>query len=142
MVAIVSMMLLLAFTGLDIVTAFSAVVASINNTGPGWGWSGRHPTTRARFPDLGLHLCHAARASGDIHLAGGADAGVLAEITRGLDVPGSAHGRTRCEVPAEKRRKTLPSRDLPRGIPDNLPFRFLAELTVSRPKNDTFCVFR
>ncbi|MCE1240985.1 MAG: TrkH family potassium uptake protein [Azonexaceae bacterium] len=40
MVAIVSMTLLLAFTGLDIVTAFSAVVASINNTGPGLGLVG------------------------------------------------------------------------------------------------------
>ena len=35
MVSIVTMTLLLSFTGLEIVTAFSAVVASINNTGPG-----------------------------------------------------------------------------------------------------------
>jgi trk system potassium uptake protein TrkH len=40
MVSIVTMTLLLAFSGLDIVTAFSAVVASINNTGPGLGLVG------------------------------------------------------------------------------------------------------
>jgi trk system potassium uptake protein TrkH len=35
MVSIVSLTLLMSFSGLDIVTAFSAVVACINNTGPG-----------------------------------------------------------------------------------------------------------
>ncbi|MBA3032027.1 MAG: TrkH family potassium uptake protein [Gammaproteobacteria bacterium] len=35
MVSIVSLTLLMSFTGLDIVTSFSAVVACINNTGPG-----------------------------------------------------------------------------------------------------------
>ena len=37
MVSIVSLTLVLAMSGLDIVTAFSAVVACINNTGPGLG---------------------------------------------------------------------------------------------------------
>ncbi len=37
MVSIVSLTLVLSMTGLDIVTAFSAVVACINNTGPGLG---------------------------------------------------------------------------------------------------------
>ncbi|EXI74879.1 MAG TPA: potassium transporter TrkG [Candidatus Accumulibacter phosphatis] len=37
MVCIVSMTLLLSFTGLEIITALSAVIASINNTGPGLG---------------------------------------------------------------------------------------------------------
>jgi len=37
MVCIVSLTLVLSFTGLDIVSAFTAVVASINNTGPGLG---------------------------------------------------------------------------------------------------------
>ena len=41
---IVSMTLLLSLTGLDIITAFSAVVASINNTGPGLGQVGPSPT--------------------------------------------------------------------------------------------------
>jgi Trk-type K+ transport systems, membrane components len=46
MVCIASMTLLLSFSGLEIITAFSAVVASINNTGPGWARSGRPATTR------------------------------------------------------------------------------------------------
>ena len=37
MVSVVSLTLIMAFTGLDIVSAFTAVVASINNTGPGLG---------------------------------------------------------------------------------------------------------
>jgi len=37
MVSIVSLTLVLSATGLDIITAFSAVVACINNTGPGLG---------------------------------------------------------------------------------------------------------
>ena len=37
MVSVVSMTLLMSFTGLDIISAFTAVVASINNTGPGLG---------------------------------------------------------------------------------------------------------
>ncbi|QKS27833.1 MAG: Trk system potassium uptake protein TrkH [Accumulibacter sp.] len=37
MVCIVSMTLLLSFSGLEIITAVTAVVASINNTGPGLG---------------------------------------------------------------------------------------------------------
>jgi len=35
MVAIVSLTLVLSATGLDLITAFSAVVACLNNTGPG-----------------------------------------------------------------------------------------------------------
>ncbi|PKO93651.1 MAG: potassium transporter Trk [Betaproteobacteria bacterium HGW-Betaproteobacteria-10] len=37
MVSIVSLTLVLLFTGLDIVSAFTAIVASVNNTGPGLG---------------------------------------------------------------------------------------------------------
>ncbi|WP_415033008.1 TrkH family potassium uptake protein [Azonexus sp.] len=40
MACIVTLTLTLSFTGLDIVTAFSAVVACINNTGPGLGLVG------------------------------------------------------------------------------------------------------
>jgi trk system potassium uptake protein TrkH len=40
MVCIVSMTLALSLSGLEIITAFSAVVASINNTGPGLGQVG------------------------------------------------------------------------------------------------------
>jgi trk system potassium uptake protein TrkH len=39
-VCIVSMTLALSLSGLEIITAFSAVVASINNTGPGLGQVG------------------------------------------------------------------------------------------------------
>ena len=37
MVSVASLTLLMSFTGLDIISAFTAVVASINNTGPGLG---------------------------------------------------------------------------------------------------------
>jgi len=44
MVSVVSLTLVLAFTGLDIVSAFTAVVASMNNTGPGPGVAGPSTT--------------------------------------------------------------------------------------------------
>lgn len=44
MVSIVSLTLILSFTGLDIVTAFTAIVASVNNTGPGLGLVGPSTT--------------------------------------------------------------------------------------------------
>jgi trk system potassium uptake protein TrkH len=44
MVSIVSMTLLMSFSGLDIVSAFTAIVASINNTGPGLGVVGPSTT--------------------------------------------------------------------------------------------------
>ncbi|MDR0234540.1 MAG: TrkH family potassium uptake protein [Zoogloeaceae bacterium] len=37
MVSLVSLTLILSFSGMEIVTAFSAIVASLNNTGPGLG---------------------------------------------------------------------------------------------------------
>jgi hypothetical protein len=82
MVCIVSMTLALSFSGLEIVTAFTAVVASINNTGPGLGQVGPATTYEVLtdFPDLGVHLRHAARSAGDLHPAGGLDAGFLAQV--------------------------------------------------------------
>ncbi len=44
MVSIVSLTLVLAFTGLDIISAFTAIVASVNNTGPGLGVVGPSTT--------------------------------------------------------------------------------------------------
>ena len=44
MVAIVGLTLLMSFSGLDIVSAFTAVVASLNNTGPGLGQVGPSTT--------------------------------------------------------------------------------------------------
>ena len=36
----VGLTMLLLLSGLDLVTAFSAVIVTLNNIGPGWGWSG------------------------------------------------------------------------------------------------------
>jgi trk system potassium uptake protein TrkH len=47
MVSIVSMTLVLSATGLDLITAFSAVVACLNNTGPGLGSVGPTSTYQA-----------------------------------------------------------------------------------------------
>ena len=56
MVSIVSLTLVLAFTGLDIVTAFTAVVASVNNTGPGLGLVGP-ATTYEVLEDFQTWVC-------------------------------------------------------------------------------------
>ena len=56
MVILVSLTLLLAFTGLDIVTAFSAVVACVNNTGPGLNQVGP-ATTYAVLTDFQTWVC-------------------------------------------------------------------------------------
>jgi uroporphyrinogen-III decarboxylase len=117
MVSVVSLTLVMAFTGLDIMTAFTAVVASINNTGPGLGVVGPSTTYAVldRFPDLGVHFRHAARPSGNLHAARGVHSPVLA-------------------TPAFLAQVTCPG-----GKADNPAFAdFLAESDVSRPKNDTF----
>jgi trk system potassium uptake protein TrkH len=67
MVSIVSMTLLLAFTGLDIVTAFSAVVASVNNTGPGLGLVGP-ATTYAVLEDFQTWVCTFAMLLGRLEI--------------------------------------------------------------------------
>ncbi len=67
MVSIVSLTLLLAFTGLDIVTAFSAVVASINNTGPGLGLVGPS-TTYAILEDFQTWVCIFAMLLGRLEI--------------------------------------------------------------------------
>jgi trk system potassium uptake protein TrkH len=67
MVSIVSMTLLLAFTGLDIVTAFSAVVASVNNTGPGLGLVGP-ATTFAVLEDFQTWVCIFAMLLGRLEI--------------------------------------------------------------------------
>lgn len=56
MVVLVSMTLVMSFTGLDIVTAFSAVVACVNNTGPGLNQVGP-ATTYASLNDFQIWLC-------------------------------------------------------------------------------------
>lgn len=67
MVSIVTMTLLLAFTGLDIVTAFSAVVASVNNTGPGLGMVGP-ATTFAVLEDFQTWICTFAMLLGRLEI--------------------------------------------------------------------------
>lgn len=67
MVSIVTMTLLLAFTGLDIVTAFSAVVASVNNTGPGLGLVGPS-TTFAVLEDFQTWICTFAMLLGRLEI--------------------------------------------------------------------------
>ena len=61
------MTLLLAFTGLDIVTAFSAVVASVNNTGPGLGLVGP-ATTFAVLEDFQTWVCIFAMLLGRLEI--------------------------------------------------------------------------
>ena len=80
--AVIAMTMLLAASGLDIITAFSAVIACINNTGPGSesGGPGNDLCGAERFPDLDPHLRHAARAAGTVHAAGGVHARLLAQV--------------------------------------------------------------
>jgi trk system potassium uptake protein TrkH len=59
--------MLLALTGADIVTAFSAVVASLNNTGPGLGAVGPS-TTFAGLTDFQTWVCTAAMLLGRLEL--------------------------------------------------------------------------
>jgi len=67
MVSIVSLTLVLAFTGLDIVTAFSAVVASVNNTGPGLGLVGPS-TTYQVLEDFQTWICIFAMLLGRLEI--------------------------------------------------------------------------
>ena len=67
MVSIVSMTLLLSISGLEIVTAFSAIVASINNTGPGLNQVGP-ATTFAVLSDFQTWVCSFAMLLGRLEI--------------------------------------------------------------------------
>ena len=67
MVSIVSLTLVLAFTGLDIVTAFTAIVASVNNTGPGLGLVGPS-TTYEVLEDFQTWVCTFAMLLGRLEI--------------------------------------------------------------------------
>jgi trk system potassium uptake protein TrkH len=67
MVIIVSLTLLMAWSGLDIVTAFSAVVASFNNTGPGLNGVGP-ATTFGSLSDLQTWICTFAMLLGRLEI--------------------------------------------------------------------------
>ena len=66
-VCIVSMTLLLSLSGLEIVSAFSAVVASINNTGPGLNQVGP-ATTYAMLTDFQTWVCTIAMLLGRLEI--------------------------------------------------------------------------
>jgi trk system potassium uptake protein TrkH len=63
----VGMSLLLTATGLDFITAFSAVTACINNTGPGLGQVGP-ATTYAVLTDFQTWICTIAMLLGRLEL--------------------------------------------------------------------------
>jgi trk system potassium uptake protein len=65
--SVVIMTMLLAASGLDIVTAFSAVIACINNTGPGLGRVGP-ATTYAALNDFQTWICSIAMLLGRLEL--------------------------------------------------------------------------
>lgn len=67
MVSIVSMTLLLSISGLEIVTAFSAIVACINNTGPGLNQVGP-ATTFAVLSDFQTWVCAFAMLLGRLEI--------------------------------------------------------------------------
>jgi trk system potassium uptake protein len=64
---IVAMTLLLSFSGLDIITAFSAVIACINNTGPGLNQVGP-ATTFAVLTDFQTWVCTWAMLVGRLEI--------------------------------------------------------------------------
>ncbi len=65
--SIVSLSFVLSFTGLDVLTAFSAIVACINNTGPGLGQVGP-AATYAVLNDFQISVCTFAMLLGRLEL--------------------------------------------------------------------------
>ncbi len=65
--SIVSLSFVLSFTGLDVLTSFSAIVACINNTGPGLGQVGP-ATTYAVLNDFQVSVCTFAMLLGRLEL--------------------------------------------------------------------------
>ncbi|MCF8198855.1 MAG: TrkH family potassium uptake protein, partial [Sulfuritalea sp.] len=67
MVSIVLMTIVMAFSGMEIVSAFTAVVASINNTGPGLNQVGP-ATTYASLTDFQTWVCTFAMLLGRLEI--------------------------------------------------------------------------
>jgi trk system potassium uptake protein TrkH len=67
MVSIVSLTLVMLFSGLDILSAFTAIVASVNNTGPGLGVVGPS-TTYEVLTDFQTWVCTFAMLLGRLEL--------------------------------------------------------------------------
>ena len=68
MVSVVSLTLVMAFTGLDIISAFTAVVASINNTGPGLGVPSGHRRLTKCSSDFQTWVCTFAMLLGRLEI--------------------------------------------------------------------------
>ena len=64
---VIALTLLLTASGLDVVSAFSAAVASLNNTGPGLGEVGP-ATTYANLTDVQTWICSFAMLLGRLEL--------------------------------------------------------------------------
>jgi hypothetical protein len=82
---IVMLTFALLISGLDFLSSFTAIIACINNTGPGLV-PGRtrldHLRRAERFPDLGVHVtAMLARTSGIIYAAGRTNPGLLEEMS-------------------------------------------------------------
>jgi len=67
MVSLVSLTLILSFSGMEIITAFSAVVASLNNTGPGLGEVGPM-SNYASFTQFQTWVCSFAMLLGRLEI--------------------------------------------------------------------------
>ncbi|TAH48987.1 MAG: TrkH family potassium uptake protein [Betaproteobacteria bacterium] len=67
MVSLVSLTLIMTFTGLDVITAFTAIVACLNNTGPGLGAVGPS-TTYAVLDDFQTWVCIFAMLLGRLEI--------------------------------------------------------------------------
>ena len=80
--AIIWLTFLLLLSGLDVTTAFTAIVACVNNTGPGLNQvgTGLQLWRPDRVPDLGLHLCDADWAARALFGTGLVHAGLLAQV--------------------------------------------------------------
>ena len=65
--AIITLSFVLSFTGLDVLTAFSAIVACINNTGPGLGEVGP-ARNYSQFNDFQTSICAFAMLLGRLEL--------------------------------------------------------------------------
>jgi hypothetical protein len=88
---VVTLTFLLLASGMDFVSAFTAVIAMINNMGPGLGGrAGQQLPGPHGLPDLGLLAGDAARPTRDLLGAGIADADVLAQV-------GEVHGEAQAQ---------------------------------------------
>ncbi len=79
---LVVLTMLLLFSGLDVVTAFTAVVACVNNIGPGLGEVGP-AVNYGSLSDFQTWVCtfaHGARPAGAAVAAGAVHAAVLARV--------------------------------------------------------------